>query len=41
MNSEDSKTSGHNRLHLNLSDKTNLKRSHKYVALSNFSMSHT
>ena len=41
MNSEDRKTSDHNRLHLNLSDKTNLQRSHKYVALSNFSMCYT
>ena len=33
MNSENSKTSDHNRLLLNLSDKIDLKRSDKYVAL--------
>ena len=38
MNSENSKTSDPQRLLLNLSDKTNLKRSDRYVALSNFSI---
>ena len=37
MNSENGKTSDHYRLSLNLSDKINLKRSDKYVALSNLS----
>ena len=32
MNSENSKTSGHYRLLLNLLDKVNLKRKGKYVA---------
>ena len=31
MNSENSKTSDHHRILLNLSDKTNLKRSNKYL----------
>ena len=35
MNSANSKTSDLHRLLLNLSDKINLKRSDKYVALSN------
>ena len=35
MNSEDSKTVYHHRLSLNLSDKTDLRVSGKYVALSN------
>ena len=35
MNSENSKTSDPHRLLLNLSDKINLKRSDKFVALSN------
>ena len=35
MNSENSKTSNPYRLLLNLSDKINLKRSDKYIALSN------
>ena len=35
MNSENSKTSDSHRLLINLSGKTNLKRSDKYVALSN------
>ena len=35
MNSENSKTSDPHRLLLNLTDKINLKRSDKYVALSN------
>ena len=38
MNSENSKTSDPHRLLLSLSDKTNLKRSDKYVALSNLSI---
>ena len=33
MNSQNSKTSDSHRLFLNLSDKTNLKRRDKYVAL--------
>ena len=38
MNSANSKTSDPHRLLLNLSDKINLKRSDKYVALSNLSI---
>ena len=38
INSENSKTSETHRLLLNLADKINLKRSNKYVALSNLSM---
>ena len=38
MNSEKSKISYRHRLLLNLSDKINLKRSNKYVALSNLSI---
>ena len=38
MNSENSKISDPPRLLLNISDKINLKRSDKYVALSNFSI---
>ena len=34
MNSENSKTNDPHRLLINLTDKTNLKRSDKYVALS-------
>ena len=41
MNSENSKTSNSHRLLLNLSDKINLKRSEKYVALSKFSIYYT
>ena len=41
MNSENSKTSDSHRLLLNLSDKINLKRSDKYVALSNLSIYYT
>ena len=41
MNFENSKTSDPHRLLLNLSDKTNLKRSEKYVALSNLSIYYT
>ena len=38
MNPETSKTSDPHRLLLNLKDKTNLKRSDKYVVLSNLSI---
>ena len=38
MNSGNSKTSDLHRLLLNFSDKKNLKRSDKYVALSNLSI---
>ena len=38
MNSENSKTSDPHRLLINLSDKINLKRSDKYVALLNLSI---
>ena len=38
MNSANSKTSDPHELLLNLSDKINLKRSDKYVVLSNFSI---
>ena len=38
MNSENSETSDPHRLLLNLTDKINLKRSDKYVALSNLSI---
>ena len=41
MNSGDSKTSDPQRLLLNLSDKINLKRSDKHVALSNFNSYYT
>ena len=41
MNSENSKTSDPHRLLLNLTEKINLKRSDKYVALSNLSTYHT
>ena len=41
MNSENSKTSDLLRLLLNLPDKTNLKRSDKYFALSSFSIYYT
>ena len=41
MNSENSKTSDHHRLLLNLSDKINLKRSDQYVALSNLTIYYT
>ena len=41
MNSENSKTSQPYRLLLNLADKTNIKRSDKYIALSNLSMYYT
>ena len=38
MNSENNKISDFHRLLLNLSDKINLKRSDRYVALSNLSI---
>ena len=38
MNSENSKTSDPHRLLLKFSDKRNLKRSDKYIDLSNFSI---
>ena len=38
MNCENSKTSDPHRLLLNLSNKMNLRRSDKYVALSNLSI---
>ena len=41
MNSENSKISEPNRLLLYLSDKTNLKRRDKYVALSNLFIYYT
>ena len=41
MNSENSKTSDPHRLLVNLLDKINLKRSDKYVALSNLSIYYT
>ena len=41
MNSGNSKTSDAHRLLINLSDKLNLKRSDKYVALSNLSIYYT
>ena len=41
MNSENSKTSDPHRLFINLTDKINLKRSNKYVALSNRSIYYT
>ena len=41
MNSENSKTSYPHRLLLSLTDKINLKRSDKYVALSNLSIFYT
>ena len=41
INSEISKTNEAHRLLLDLTDKTNLKRNDKYVALSNLSMHYT
>ena len=41
MNSEDSETFDPQRLLLNLSDELDLKRSDKYVALSNLSINYT
>ena len=38
MNSENNKTSGLHRLLLNLTDKPDLRRKDKYIALSNLSM---
>ena len=38
MNSKTSKTSDSHKLLLNLTDKINLKRSDKYVALSNLNL---
>ena len=38
MNSKEGKTSDPHRLLVNLSDKINLKRSDKYIALSNHSI---
>ena len=38
INSKNSKTSDSHRLLINLTDKINLKRSNKYVALSNLSI---
>ena len=41
MNSGNSKTSDPDRVLLNLTDKRNLKKSYKYVALSNLSVYYT
>ena len=41
MNSKNSKTSDPHRLLLNLTDKTDLKRKDKYIALSNLSIYYT
>ena len=41
MNPENSKTSDPHRLLLNISDKINVKRSDKHVALSNLSIYYT
>ena len=41
INSKNSKTSDSHRLLINLTDKINLKRSNKYVALSNLSIYYT
>ena len=41
MNSRNSKTSETHRLLLNLADKIDLKRSDKYIALSNLSVYYT
>ena len=41
MNSEDIKTSDPHRLLLNITDKINLKKSDKYVTLSNLSIYYT
>ena len=41
MNSKNSGTSDSHRLLLNLTDKINLKRSNKYLALSNLSIYYT
>ena len=41
MNSENSKTSDPHRLSINLTDKINIERRDKYVALSNLSIYYT
>ena len=41
MNANNTKTSDSHRLLLNLTEKINLKRSDKYVALSNLTMCYT
>ena len=41
MNSKNSRTSDPRRLLLNLTDKTNLRRKYKYIALSNLSIYYT
>ena len=41
MNSGNSKTTNPHRLLLNISDKINLKRKDKYIALSNLSICYT
>ena len=41
MNSENSKTSDSHRLLLNLTDKIDLRRKDKYIALSNLNISDT
>ena len=41
MNSENSKTSDSHRLLLNLTDKIDLRRKDKYIALSNLSIYYT
>ena len=41
MNAKNTKTSDSHRLLLNLTEKINLKRSDKYVALSNLTMCYT
>ena len=41
MNSENSKTSDPHRLLLNLTDKIDLRRKDKYIALSNLSINYT
>ena len=41
MNSENSRTSDSHRLLLNLTDKTELTRKDKYIALSNLSIYYT
>ena len=41
MNSKNSKTYDPHKLLINLADKMNIKRSDKYVALSNLSMYYT
>ena len=41
INSKNSKTSDSHRLLINLTNKINLKRSNKYIALSNLSIYYT